>query len=59
MSEQKKSNRGGRRAGSGRPRNDRNNVLSVRISDYAMSRLDAARGDTNKSEYIDELLSKL
>lgn len=51
MEEQKKS--GGRRPGAGRPANDRNILVAVRISQAAADILNTQR---NKSEYIDELI---
>ncbi len=44
---------GGSRGG-GRPRNDRNITLSVRITQKAMDRLNQLTN--NKSEYIDQLI---
>lgn len=48
------SNRGGRRTGSGRPKNDRNVMLCVRISQEASEKLN--RLTSNKAEYIDDLI---
>lgn len=45
---------GGFRPNSGRPRNDRNVTLSVRISQQAMDKLNNLT--SNKSEYIDNLI---
>ena len=51
MDEKKKH--GGRRSGAGRPTNDRNILVAVRISQEAADILNTQR---NKSEYIDELI---
>lgn len=53
MSETK---RGGVRAGSGRPANDRSIPLTVRITQEAADKLN--RITSNKSEYIDTLIKK-
>ena len=50
-----KSQRGGRRPGSGRPSNDRNIPLMVRISKEAAEKLQSV---VNKSEFIDELIKE-
>ena len=50
-----KKQRGGRRPGSGRPANDRNIMVGVRISREAADILNAQR---NKSEFIDTLIKK-
>ena len=54
--EQKKQH-GGPRPGSGRPSTDRSCVLSIRISQEAMDRLNALT--KNKSEFIDNLIKSL
>ena len=46
---------GGRRAGSGRPANDRNVQLLVRITQEASDKLKQV---SNKSEFIDNLIKK-
>ena len=48
-----KSKRGGKREGAGRPRGTRNNVVSVRLSDEALAKLNQYQ---NKSRYIDNLI---
>lgn len=48
-----KKQQGGRRPGAGRPANDRNILVAVRISQEAANILNTQR---NKSEYIDELI---
>jgi hypothetical protein len=52
MSNEKKK-RGGSRPGAGRPVNDRNIMVGVRISQEAADILNAQK---NKSEYIDNLI---
>ena len=47
---------GGRRAGSGRPANDRNIMVGVRLSQEAADKL--SRLTSNKSEYIDNLIKQ-
>lgn len=49
-------NHGGRRAGSGRPANDRNIMVGVRLSQEAADKL--SRLTSNKSEYIDNLIKE-
>ena len=51
--EQQKKQRGGSRPGAGRPANDRNYPLHVRISQEANGLLATI---PNKSEYIDNLI---
>lgn len=51
--EQQKKQRGGYRPGAGRPANDRNIMVAVRISQEAADILNAQK---NKSEYIDNLI---
>lgn len=51
----KKENRGGARVGSGRPREDRKCMLSVRISLEASEMIKTMK---NKSEYVDELIKR-
>lgn len=51
---QKSNNHGGFRDGSGRPKNDRNITLSVRITQEAMDKLNESTN--NKSEFIDNLI---
>ncbi len=53
---QESSNRGGRRSGAGRPANDRNCMLSVRITQEAMDKLN--RLTNNKAEYVDRLIKE-
>lgn len=53
MDTPKKNTWGGSRGG-GRPKNDRNVALSVRITQKAMDKLNNLT--TNKSEYIDFLI---
>lgn len=48
-------NHGGKRTGAGRPANDRNIMVSVRISQEAADKLATVR---NKSEFIDTLIKK-
>ena len=49
-------NHGGRRAGSGRPANDRNIMVGVRLSQEAVDKLN--RPTNNKSEYIENLIKR-
>lgn len=49
-------NHGGRRSGSGRPANDRNIMVGVRLSQEAVDKLN--RLTPNKSEYIDKLIKE-
>lgn len=49
-------NHGGRRAGSGRPANDRNIMVGVRLSQEAVDKLN--RLTSNKSEYIENLIKQ-
>ena len=49
-------NHGGRRPGSGRPANDRNIMVGVRLSQEAVDKLN--RLTPNKSEYIDKLIKE-
>ena len=49
-------NHGGRRAGSGRPANDRNIMGGVRLSQEAVDKLN--RLTNNKSEYIENLIKQ-
>lgn len=53
MEEKKKSNRGGRREGSGRPAGERSKVVCIRLSPAAVEILNA---QTNKSEFVDNLI---
>ena len=55
MSTEKKQ-RGGRRPNSGRPTNDRNIAISVRVSQEAFDKLN--RLTKNKSEYLDNLIKE-
>ena len=48
--------RGGRRAGAGRPSNKRSVMVGVRITKEAADKLN--RLANNKSEYIDNLIKK-
>jgi hypothetical protein len=47
---------GGRRPGSGRPANDRNIMVGVRLSQEAVDKLN--RLTNNKSEYIENLIKQ-
>jgi len=49
-------NHGGRRAGSGRPANDRNIMVGVRLSQETVDKLN--RLTSNKSEYIENLIKQ-
>lgn len=49
-------NHGGRRARSGRPANDRNIMVGVRLSQEAVDKLN--RLTSNKSEYIENLIKQ-
>lgn len=49
-------NHGGRRAGSGRPANDRNIMVGVRLSRAVVEKLN--RLTSNKSEYIENLIKQ-
>lgn len=53
MEEKKKSNRGGRREGSGRPAGERSKVVCIRLSPAAVEILNT---QTNKSEFVDNLI---
>lgn len=55
MAQEKKETRGGRRPGSGRPANDRNVMLSVRITKEAAEKI---AGVKNKSEFIDTMIKQ-
>lgn len=50
---EKKSNRGGKRPGAGRPRTGRRNVVAVRLSDEAVQKLERFE---NRSRYIENLI---
>lgn len=50
------STRGGRRSGAGRPANDRNVMVSVRLSQEAVDKLN--RLTNNKAEYLDRLIKE-
>ena len=54
MEEQKQH--GGRRSGAGRPANDRNIMVGVRLSQEAVDKLN--RLTNNKSEYIENLIKE-
>lgn len=47
---------GGRRSGAGRPSNDRNIMVGVRLSQEAVDKLN--RLTNNKSEYIENLIKE-
>ena len=47
---------GGRRSGAGRPTNDRNIMVGVRLSQEAVDKL--SRLTNNKSEYIENLIKQ-
>jgi hypothetical protein len=47
---------GGRRSGAGRPANDRNIMVGVRLSQEAVDKLN--RLTNNKSEYIENLIKE-
>lgn len=49
-------NHGGRRPGSGRPANNRNIMVGVRLSQEAVDKLN--RLTSNKSEYIENLIKQ-
>lgn len=51
---EEKKQHGGRRAGAGRPANDRNIMVGVRLSQEAVDKLN--RLTSNKSEYIENLI---
>ena len=53
---EEKKQHGGRRPGSGRPANDRNIMVGVRLSKEAVDKLN--RLTPNKSEYIDKLIKE-
>lgn len=50
---EKKSKRGGKRPGAGRPRTGRKNVVAVRLSDEAIAKLERFE---NRSRYIENLI---
>ena len=50
------NNHGGRRSGAGRPANDRNIMVGVRLSQEAVDKLN--RRTSNKSEYIENLIKQ-
>lgn len=52
--ESSENKRGGRREGAGRPKNDRNIMVGVRLSQEAADKLN--RLTRNKSEYIERLI---
>lgn len=52
---EEKKQRGGSRPGAGRPANDRNIMVGVRISQEAADILNAQK---NKSEFIDTLIKE-
>ena len=56
MMEEKKQH-GGRRSGAGRPANDRNVMVSVRLSQEAVDKLN--RMTNNKSWFIDKIIKQL
>lgn len=49
-------NHGGRRSGAGRPSNDRNIMVGVRLSQEAVDKLN--RLTNNKAEYIENLIKE-
>lgn len=53
---EEKRKHGGRREGSGRPANDRNVTLYVRVTQESIDKLN--RLTTNKSAYIDNLIKQ-
>lgn len=55
MTDNKKQH-GGRRSGAGRPANDRNIMVGVRLSQEAVDKLN--RLTSNKSEYIENLIKQ-
>ena len=55
MADNKKQH-GGRRSGAGRPANDRNIMVGVRLSQEAVDKLN--RLTSNKSEYIENLIKQ-
>ena len=50
------NNHGRRRSGAGRPANDRNIMVGVRLSQEAVDKLN--RLTSNKSEYIENLIKQ-
>ena len=54
---EQQNNRGGRRSGAGRPANDRNVMVSVRLSQEAVDKLN--RMTNNKSWFIDKIIKQL
>ena len=50
---EKKTKRGGKRPGAGRPRTGRRNVVAVRLSDEALRKLERFE---NRSRYIENLI---
>jgi hypothetical protein len=50
------NNHGGSRSGAGRPSNDRNIMVGVRLSQEAVDKLN--RLTKNKSEYIENLIKQ-
>ena len=50
---EKKSKRGGKRPGAGRPRTGRRNVVAVRLSDEALQKLERFE---NRSRYIENVI---
>lgn len=51
-----KKQHGGRRSGAGRPANDRNIMVGVRLSQEAVDKLN--RLANNKAEYIENLIKQ-
>ena len=54
---EQQENRGGRRSGAGRPTNDRNIPVLVRLSQEAVDKLN--RMTNNKSWFIDKIIKQL
>ena len=49
-------NHGGSRSGAGRPKNDRNIMVGIRLSQEAVDKLN--RLTSNRSEYIENLIKQ-
>lgn len=53
---EEKKQHGGRRSGAGRPANDRNIMVGVRLSQEAVDKLN--RLTNNKAEFLDRLIKE-
>jgi len=51
------TNHGGARAGAGGPKSDRV-YLNVRVASDIIDKLDAARGELSRSEFVEQLLAE-